>query len=89
MKSITREVIIVGSLMAAGAIVRSGLEWAWEAHTRQPAPKNPAAKGVTWSQALLWGGSLGVATGVVRTVLRRSYASMPRMRGAALEARDA
>lgn len=77
LKSTTREAIVIGSLAAASFAVRAALEWAWERQTDRPAPKNPAAEGVGWRQALLWGGSIGVVTGLVRTAVRRSYSSLP------------
>lgn len=67
---------LYGSVVAGGALARLVLENVWEATTDRPAPKNPAARDVTWKEALLWGASAGLLAGLVRTVMRRGYSGL-------------
>lgn len=67
---------LYSSVIGGGVLARLILENIWEAATDRPAPKNPAAKGVSWKDALLWGASAGLLVGVVRTVMRRGYSDL-------------
>lgn len=73
MKKALHEVFLFGAASVAAFAVHRALEEVWEHKTREPAPKNPAAKGVSWKDALLWGASAGALAGIARVVTRRSY----------------
>lgn len=76
MDKLVHKIGIYAAAVAGGLATRALLEKAWEAKTAKPAPKNPAADDVTWSQALLWGASAGVLVGVARTAIRKSYVEL-------------
>ena len=71
MKNAANSLALMVCVTAAGLVAKKALELAWESTTDKPAPKNPAAPGVSWEQALLWGGAAGVVAGLVNTVVRR------------------
>ncbi len=73
MKHLARNILLLGGLTTASFATRGLLQAAWEHKTKKPAPKNPGAPEVTWSQALLWSASVGVLVGLVRTSIRRTY----------------
>ena len=76
MKQAHHKLGLLGSAVAGGMLAKLIMENVWEATTDRPPPKNPAAKGVSWKEALLWGGSAGLVVGVVRTVMRRGYTEL-------------
>lgn len=55
MNKILHNAAVLGCLTIAGLATRQTLEWVWEEQTDRPAPKDPAAPGVGWTEALLWG----------------------------------
>lgn len=73
MKKALHEVVLFSAASVAAFGVHRLLEEAWEQRTGEPAPKNPAAHGVTWKNAMLWGAAAGALAGVARVVTRRSY----------------
>lgn len=76
MKDFAHNAALFGCVVVAGFATRHALAWAWEARTERPAPKNPAAPGVSWKEALMWGAAAGVVAGVARTVVRRTYSEV-------------
>lgn len=74
MSNLAHKVILYGAVLAGGLATRAALEQVWEAGTDRPAPKNPAADGVSWRDALMWAAAAGVVVGVARTAIRRTYA---------------
>ena len=67
------EIALYASVVAAGFATRYLLGRAWEARTDEPPPKDPAQPGVSWQEALTWGGTAGVMAGLARTAVRRGY----------------
>ena len=69
---------VVGSLsgLAAGAATRAALRSAWrKTHGGEP-PTNPAARGVAWTDALVWAIASGVALAVARLLAQRGAAEV-------------
>lgn len=64
---------------AAGAlgafVVRGGLEQAWKAATGEHPPKNPAARDVSWRDAIVWTVATGALIGLGRLVAERAVTS--------------
>lgn len=67
---------LVGALsgILAGVLTRKVLVLGWKKVAHDPPPANPAARGVSWSQALTWAVSSGVALAVTRLVAQRGAA---------------
>jgi hypothetical protein len=76
MKHLNSNMLISVAVMATGVTATRLLEHAWEAKTSEAAPKNPAAPGVGWGEALLWGATAGVLAGVAKTVARRGVSKL-------------
>jgi len=66
-----RSLALAGCVIAAGTLSRKGLETAYEKSTGNSPPKNPAAKDVSWANALVWSALLGMVVGLARTTVRR------------------
>jgi hypothetical protein len=60
------------AVVAAGTLVRSALGKLWERGAKRPPPRNPAAHGVSWGEALAWASAVGVAVGITRVITRRA-----------------
>lgn len=73
MKKALHEIVLFSAASVAAFGVHRLLEEVWENHTGEPAPKNPAAHGVSWKDALAWGAAAGALAGIARVVTRRSY----------------
>jgi hypothetical protein len=71
MKEQTKNALMLIGVLAAGITTHQVLERIWEESTERPAPKNPAAPGVTWGEALLWGATAGILAGLAKTAARR------------------
>ncbi len=76
MSTLSRKVLLAVALFGAGRAVKSVLDSSYERATGDPAPKNPAAKDVGWTEALVWSGLLGLAAGLTRTTVRRAAARL-------------
>lgn len=68
---------LLGSAFAvpAGVVVRKGADAAWLKVRGYPPPKNPAAPGVTWPDALAWAAVSGIAVATGRLVAARGAAA--------------
>ena len=67
------ESLIVGGMaIAAGLATRRVLQAAWKQTRGAEPPINPAAAGVSWTDALIWAASVGAAVGVSRVFARRA-----------------
>lgn len=68
-----------GALMGA-VMARKALTMLWVQVTGDEPPDNPAARGTTWRDALLWGAAAGLVAGLSRTAGRKlatgAYASL-------------
>ena len=65
-------VVVTAIAIAAGVATRHALRAAWKHRRGKEPPINPAAPGVTWSEAITWGAAVGAAVGVSRVLSRRS-----------------
>ena len=67
---------LVGALsgVLAGVVTRKLLVTGWKQVANEAPPANPAARGVSWTQALVWAASSGVALAVARLVAQRGAA---------------
>lgn len=67
---------IVGTLsgLAAGMATKSVLRTVWKRVRGGDPPTNPAAPGTSWTEAVLWAASSGVAMAVTRMVAQRGAA---------------
>lgn len=65
----------VGSGVLAAKLSRSVLDKAWAVTRGGNPPRNPAARGTSWGDALAWAVASGVTVGVARMVATRGAAS--------------
>ena len=65
-----------GSRAATGAGTRYIVGKGWELVTKRKPPLNPAMPGVLWSEALAWGALVGMVSGVLGIVARRTVAAL-------------
>lgn len=76
------EVVAMVSAGAAAVAVRNLLELSWEWVRQDEPPQNPAARSVSWGDALAWTVATGVAMGVARMLAQRGAAAgWRKMRG--------
>lgn len=74
--------LVTGSAIAAGVLTRRALVSVWKRSRHTEPPQNPAAPGVTWTDAVIWAASVGAAVGVARVLSRRGMtAAMRRLSG--------
>ena len=68
---------VLGPAMAipAGIVVKKAADTAWLKVRGYPPPKNPAAPGVTWPDALAWAAVSGVLVAAGRLVAARGAAA--------------
>ena len=71
---------LLGPAMAipAGIVVKKAADSAWLAVRGYPPPKNPAAPGVTWPDALAWSAVSGMLYASGRLVAARGAAAVYR-----------
>jgi len=69
---------LLGPAMAipAGIVVKKATDTAWLKVRGYPPPKNPAAPGVTWPDALAWSAFSGVLYASARLVAARGAAAV-------------
>jgi len=70
----TWQLVGAGSGLVAGLLTRRILVVVWKQVAHDDPPANPAARGVSWPQALTWAISSGVALAVTRLVAQRGAA---------------
>jgi hypothetical protein len=69
------QIVALGFAVPTGIAVRKAIEAGWRKAKNDDPPRNPAAPGTTWSEALLWAGVSGVAVGAARLVAARGAAA--------------
>ncbi len=67
-----KKLLLAGTTIAGGIILKAILEVAWEKLHDEPAPKNPAAPSTTWGKAILWTLSTASLAGLTRLAIRKS-----------------
>ncbi len=73
--SVGWKVVGIGSGLAAARVSRSVLDKVWARTRGGEPPRNPAAPGTTWSEAVSWAVASGVTVAVARLVATRGAAS--------------
>jgi hypothetical protein len=74
----SESLIVTGAAVAAGVLTNRLLKAAWRQSRGEDPPINPAAAEVSWTDALIWGASVGAAIGVSRVLARRTTTSLLR-----------
>ena len=69
------KIMALGFAVPTGIAVRKALETTWRKAKHDDPPKNPAAPGTEWSEALLWAAVSGVAVAAARLVAARGAAA--------------
>jgi hypothetical protein len=64
-----------GAAVLAAALSRRAVEAAWRSRRGTAPPENPAAAGVTWADALVWGVATGIGASIARVAARRGAAA--------------
>lgn len=65
------QLVALGAATAAGALARGTVRAVWRTASGGEPPENPAARGVSWPDAIAWSAGVGVAAGVFQVVARR------------------
>ncbi len=68
------KVVGVGSGLVAAKASRAVMDKSWKATKGGEPPRNPAAPGTSWSEALTWAVASGVALGVAKLLATRGAA---------------
>ena len=68
-------ILALGFAVPTGIAVRKAVDAGWRATRQTEPPRNPAAPGTAWSEALLWAGVSGVAVAAGRLVATRGAAA--------------
>lgn len=63
-----------GFAVPTGIVIRKALDKVWMASRKSPPPKNPAAPGTDWLEALTWAAASGVAIALGRLIASRGAA---------------
>ena len=69
------KIVALSFAVPTGIAMRKALETAWRKTRHDDPPKNPAAPGTEWSEALMWAAVSGVAVAVARMVAARGAAA--------------
>lgn len=71
----TWEAVALASATAAAVLTRRLLKSGWSSLRGDEPPTNPAARSVTWGDALAWTVATGVTVGIARLLAQRGAAS--------------
>lgn len=63
--------VSTAAAVGAGMALRPLVAKLWQAGRRQEPPANPAARSVTWPEALAWSAFSGAVVGIIRMVAQR------------------
>ena len=69
------KIMALGFAVPTGIAVRKALETTWRKAKHDDPPKNPAAPGTEWSEALMWAAASGIAVATARLVAARGAAA--------------
>lgn len=69
------QILALGFAVPTGIAVRKALDAGWRTAKHDDPPKNPAAPGTGWSEALMWAAVSGVAVAAARLVAARGAAA--------------
>jgi hypothetical protein len=68
-------IVALGFAVPTGIAMRKALEAGWRKAKHDDPPKNPAAPGTAWSEALAWAAVSGIAVAAARLVAARGAAA--------------
>lgn len=74
MSNAAGKLLLFGAMMGTGLLTRRAVGEVWEETTGNAPPRNPAAEGVSWGDALVWAATASLAVGLARTAVRRALA---------------
>ena len=69
------KIMALAFAVPTGIAVRKSLDAAWRAARHNEPPRNPAAPGTEWGEALAWAAVSGVAVAAARLVAARGAAA--------------
>ena len=69
------KIVALGFAVPTSIVVRKAIETGWRKTKHDDPPKNPAAPGTEWSEALVWAVVSGVAVAAARLVAARGAAA--------------
>jgi Protein of unknown function (DUF4235) len=74
--SVVWKLVGVGSGLGAAKVSRTVLDTVWAKTRGGEPPRNPAAPGTTWGEALAWAVASGVTVAIARLVVTRGAAAL-------------
>lgn len=69
------KIVALSFAVPAGIATRRAIEAGWRKAKHDDPPKNPAAPGTEWSEALMWAAVSGIAVAAARLVAARGAAA--------------
>lgn len=69
------KIVAAAFAVPTGIAVRKAIETGWRKTKHDDPPKNPAAPGTQWSEALMWAAVSGIAVAAARLVAARGAAA--------------
>ena len=69
------KIVAAAFAIPTGIAVRKAIETGWRKTKHDDPPKNPAAPGTEWSEALIWAAVSGIAVATARLVAARGAAA--------------
>lgn len=69
------KIVAMAFAVPTGIAVRKALDAGWQKARHDDPPKNPAAPGTEWSEALLWAAVSGIAVAAARLLAARGAAA--------------
>jgi hypothetical protein len=69
------KIMVFAFAITTGMAARKALDAAWRAVRQDEPPRNPAAPGTAWKEALAWAAVSGVAVAAARLVAARGAAA--------------
>ena len=69
------KIVAAAFAVPTGMAVRKAIETGWRKARHDDPPKNPAAPGTQWSEALIWAAVSGIAVAAARLVAARGAAA--------------
>ena len=69
------KIVAAAFAVPMGIAVRKAMETGWRKAKHDDPPKNPAAPGTAWSEALIWAAASGLAVAAARLLAARGAAA--------------
>jgi hypothetical protein len=69
------KIVALAFAVPTGIAMRKALDAAWRAAKHDDPPRNPAAPGTAWTEALAWAAVSGVAVAAARLIAARGAAA--------------